>query len=521
MPRQVTNVVNGPKPRGTKLEITPPNVSYTLPEVAEMLPKWELISDCIAGQDAVKNRGVKYLPKPNPEDTSEENDARYQGYLTRAVFYNVTANTLSGLVGQVFNADPVSEYPPELEPLWYDCNGRGVTLIQQAKKTLTSNLAFGRCGILVDFPPGAKDEEQQPRAFTRQEVMDGKARPTIQYYGPTTIINWRFEQQGAVSVLSMIVLVEDYIIKDDGFEIQRGNQCRVLRLTNGVYSVETWQRTDEKQEGPFYLIGTVTPTDAKGAPFGYIPFFFIGSQNNDPQIDKPPMYDIANINIGHYRNSADYEDSVFMVGQPTPYFSGLTQTWVDEVLKGTIYLGSRGAIPLPENGAAGLIQAEPNSMVKEAMDNKQQQMVSLGAQLVEDKQVQRTLGEAKMENAVIASTVTSCARNVSQAFESALMAAASFSGADVDANKIIFQLSTDFAISKLSPDERRQVLAEWQGGLLTFGEARSQLRQSGIATEDDEVAKAQIDKDMESAVDLDKEDPDNTGDDKPGDKTEE
>ena len=509
MPRQVTNVVDGA--RKGKSSVIAPNVEYRLPEVEAMLPKWELIADCIAGQEAVKKKTVKYLPKPNPEDDSPENDARYTGYITRAVFYNVTANTLSGLVGQVFNTDPVSEYPPELEPLWYDCNGSGVTLIQQSKKALTTTLAFGRCGLLVDFPPAIVDKEtKKARAFTRQEVMDGVARPTIQYYGPTDIINWRFESNGAVSRLTMLVLVEDYIIKDDGFEIERGTQCRRLRLNNGVYEMETWRRTDEKQEGPYELAGTTTPTDATGRPFNYIPFYFIGSQNNDAQIDKPPMYDIANLNIGHYRNSADYEDSVFMVGQPTPYFSGLTETWVKEVLNGTIYLGSRGAVPLPEGGQAGLIQAQPNSMVKEAMDSKQQQMVALGAQLVEDKQVQRTLGEAKMENAVISSTVTSCARNVSQAFESALMAAASFSGAEVNANKIIYQLSTDFAISKLSPDERRQVLAEWQGGLLTFSEARNQLRQSGIANLDDAVARAEIEKDMESRVDLDN--PDNNDD---------
>lgn len=519
MPRPVTNVVDGVKKKGQK-DAIPPNVSYMLPEVAEMLPKWELIADCIAGQEAVKKRGTKYLPKPNPEDNSPENDARYQSYLTRAVFYNVTANTISGLVGQVFNSDPVSEYPPELEPLWYDCDGKGVTLIQQAKKALTSTLAFGRCALLVDFPPAPRDQEtQQARAFTRQEVMEGMARPTIQYYGPTDIINWRFEQQGAVSKLAKVVLVEDYILHDDGFEIRKGTQCRVLKLEGGVYTMELWQRIDEKQEGPFYLIDTTVPTDANGRPFNYIPFYFIGSQNNDAQIDKPPMYDIAHLNIGHYRNSADYEDSVFMVGQPTPYFAGLTETWVKEVLNGTVYLGSRAAVPLPEGGSMGLVQAAPNSMVKEAMDKKEQQMVALGAQLVEDRKVQRTLGEAKMENAVIASTLTSCARNVSQAFESALMAAASFSGVEVDADKIVFQLSTDFAINKMSPEERRQVLAEWQGGLLSFSEARNQLRQSGIANLDDDVARAEIEKDMESRVDLDKEDEDTT--DKPDDETEE
>lgn len=502
MARSVSNVPTGPI-SAVVPETLYPNVTYMLPEVAAMLPKYELITDCVAGAEAIAKRGTKYLPKPNPTDTSDENNERYTAYVTRAVFYNVVANTINGLVGQVFNADPVTEYPEELEPLWYDANGAGTTLVQLSKKALTSALAFGRCGILVDFPPAAKNELGEPRPFSRLEVMDGSARPTMQLYGPRDIINWRFKTVNALSVLSMVVLSEDYVIRDDGFEVTRGVECRVLRLNDdNQYEVQTWRRTDEQQEGPFYLISTTTPTDGNGVPFGYIPFYFIGSQTNDASVDKPPMYDMAILNIGHYRNSADYEDSVFMVGQPTPYFAGLTQTWVDEVLKGTIQLGSRGAVPLPEGGSAGLIQAEPNSMVKEAMDQKQAQMIALGAQLVEDKQVARTLGEAKMERAVIASVLSSCARNVSQAFEAAMITAASFSGVEVNANKIVFQLSTDFAISKLSPDERRQILAEWQGGLLAFSEARNQLRQSGIANLDDEVARSEIEKDQESAIDL-------------------
>src|SRR5690606_26399165 len=121
----------------------------------------------------------------------------------------------------------------------------------------------------------------------------------------------------------------------------------------------------------------------------------------------------------------------------------------------------------------------------------------------EDKQVQRTLGEAKMESAVIASTLTSCARNVSQAFESALMTAAQFNGTAVNADALKFQLSTDFAIARMAPQDRQQLLSEWQGGLISFTEARSQLRQSGIATLDDKVAQAEIEKEMESRVDLD------------------
>lgn len=482
--------------------VKPPNVEHRLPESESMLAKWQMIADCIAGQEAIKKAGVKYLPAPNPEDKSPANVLRYEDYVTRALFFNVVANTLSGLVGQVFNTDPVSEYPPELEPLWYDADGRGVTLIQQAKKALSTTLAAGFCGILVDYPVGLVDEAGKPIPFSRQDVNDGLARPTLQYYGPVDIVNWRLESKGAVSKLSLLVLMEDYIIRDDGFEIQRGREYRVLRLVDGKYQVELWRRTDEKQEGPFSMAGPPSiPTDANGQPFTSIPFFFIGAQNNDSQIDKPPMYDLACINIAHYRNSADYEDSVYMVGQPTPYFAGLTQSWVDNVLKEKIQLGSRGAVPLPAGGTAGMIQAAPNTMVKEAMESKERQMVSIGAQLVEDKQVQ-TLGEAKMENAVVLSTLSSCSRNVSQAFENALIAAAMFAVGTVDKAKLIFKLSTDFAIAKMSPEERKTLLTEWQGGILSFSEAREQLRQSGIATLDDDDAKEEIAMDQEAAIDL-------------------
>ncbi len=91
-----------------------------------------------------------------------------------------------------------------------------------------------------------------------------------------------------------------------------------------------------------------------GTNWDRIPFSPIGSENNDPMPDKPPMEDLAHLNIGHYRNSADYEEACFIAGQPTPWASGLTEDWVKDVMKGTMYLGSRGIIPLPVNGACGL-----------------------------------------------------------------------------------------------------------------------------------------------------------------------
>lgn len=477
-----------------------PNVDYMLPELAEELGKYELIRVCLAGQEEVKKGKDKWLPRPNAADTSPENNARFDAYLLRAVFYNVTGNTVAGLVGQVFASEPVSEFPEQMDPMWWDVTGTGVSMAQQAKRTLSNVLAYGRCGLLTDFPKKNDDGSD----FTREQVQSGEARPVIQYYGPTDVINWRYKTINSQSVLSLVVLNESYTISDDGFEIKRGRCKRVLSLdAENLYVVDEWRPVNDDPEQGWVKQPSVMPTDASGKRLGYIPFSFVGSQNNDSNVDRPPMYDMAVLNMAHYHNSADYEDSVYMVGQPTPYFSGLTKDWVDNVLKGTIQLGSRGAVPLPEGGEAGLIQAEPNSMVKEAMDKKEQQMIAIGAQLVEDKQVQRTLGEAKMESAMINSTLTSCAVNVSQAMEQCIKWACDFYGED--STNVVYKLSTDFAIQKMAPQDRAQLIAEWQGGAISWSEMRSQLRQSGIATLDDDEAKEEIEGDAQRAIDLNEE----------------
>ncbi len=62
-----------------------------------------------------------------------------------------------------------------------------------------------------------------------------------------------------------------------------------------------------------------------------------------------------------------------------------------------------------------------------------------------------------------------------------------------DEIEVKYRLNTDFDISKYSPEQRAQVIKEWQGGALTFEEMRSVLRKSGVATEKDEDAKKKID----------------------------
>lgn len=467
-----------------------------LAELSERLPDYELIRDCLAGQRQVKKRGVIYLPDPDEtEPEPAERIARYKSYLLRAVFYGVTGRTLRGLIGLVFDKDPADEIPDLIQVIKADATGSGTTLAQQAQSALGEVVSLGRAGLFADYP-----KTQAPT--TRADAQQGNVRPTIILYKPEQIINWRTRTVGAKVLLSLVVIKESYVVEDDGFAETPGTLYRVLRLTKeGIYTV-TLYRDIESEAMP--AEETFTPKDGKGQPFREIPFSFIGAEDNDPSIDRPPLLDLAELNLAHYRNSADHEESVFVVGQPTPVFAGLTKQWVDDVFKGKVRFGSRRAIPLPVNGTAELLQMESNTGAFEAMTHKEKQMIALGAKLLENTGTEMTATEATQDNIMDNSVLGTCARNVSQAYRKCLNWAYQYVTGEIvdDAEVIDYELNTDFAARTMTAQDRAQVVSEWQNNAITFEEMRWNLKRAGAAYLDDEEAKEAIKSEKEEKIEM-------------------
>jgi hypothetical protein len=488
-----------------------PNVAFKRPEVKKMEPKWALVRDCLGGEQSIKAKRETYLPKPQTSGDVVENNARYEAYLKRAVFYNVTGRTLEGLAGQVFSKSPSIEFPSQIDFLKQDIDGAGTTLEQQSKGVLHAILATGRAGLLSDFPV-----LEEGRVASLADVESGRIRPRVLSFDPEQIINWRQANVGGETFLTLLVLEESAEISEDPFAFKVEPHWRVFQLINpetpelAQVQVSVWRKRDkplsddEKYEvisGPFTMI------DHRAQPLRRVPFQFIGARNNDPEVDEPPLYNIASLNISHYRNSADVEESSFLVGQPTPVFAGLEQGWVDKNFKGGVFLGSRSAIPLPKGGSALLLQAAPNSMPQALMKDKEEQMKALGAKLIENKKVPETATGAAIEETSEASVLSSAANNVAQAYGKALWFASGFLG-DFQEEAISFELNTDFDVARMTAQERAQLVAEWQGELLTWEEARSALRTAGIAYLDDKEARSQLETEAASRGDF-KEEPQN------------
>ena len=455
-------------------------VSDKHPDYLENLSKWQLVKDCVSGSKAIKSRkantlkGDAYLPVPNPEDLSDANKARYESYLQRANYVNFTGHTKKGMTGMVFRKDMICELPQSIDYIKENATGGGLSLEQLIKDILGNTLETARYGLLVDYP--AADDN-----LTKSQVADLELEASILPYEAQSIINWRTTVINGKKKLSLVVLAEPFEkIADDGFSFEKVINHRVLKLVDGLYIQELHDHTGE-------IIQTFEPTMASGERWKEIPFIFIGAQNNDETVDDAPLYDLAEVNLAHYRNSADYEESSFMVGQPTPILSGLTAAWVKDVLKGKVMLGSRSAVPLPEGGAGSLLQASPNSMPMEGMKAKEEQMIKIGARVIQDNSGNETAEAAKIRFAGQNSELASIVGNIEQALMIVFDWLGMFMGDDVEAE---LEINRQFYESSLDAQQVMALIQLADRGDISQTDIRAALRKTGFidsSKTDDEI----------------------------------
>lgn len=466
------------------------SVEFQRPEYVEANRwRWPLVRDLCIGSERVKARGTRYLPKPNAHDTSKQNDERYLAYVQRAVYYNATGGTRGGLIGTVYRVDPSLEVPSLLDYVKTDIDGAGNSIYQQSQAVVGDLLETGRAFLLADYP-----NVQGATSVADQQA--GRIRSTVSMYAAESVINWRTETIGAEHVLTLVVLSEQKEMQGE-FALELEQQYRVLRLVEGAYIQEVWTQVKADNGTVSFQADpdqTFTPKRSNGQPWDRIPGTFVGAQNNDSTIDEAPLYDIAEVNLGHYRNSADYEDAAFLCGQPQPWMSGLDEGWRDHMEKSGIYLGSRAPWLLPVNGACGVWQAQPNTLAKEAMDSKEAQMVALGARLIKQGSATKTATQAANENAEQHSVLSLIAANVSEAYTTMLGYLGEFMGA---AGTVEFKLSQDFVEATLDAQMLQALVGAWQGGAITQSDLLRQLRKYDLI--DPEKTDEQVMDELETA----------------------
>lgn len=450
-------------------------------EYAAAVGKWTRIRDCSEGSDAVKAKGKEYLPlldshKKGGTGIGDTGAAKYAEYSMRAAFYNATGRTIEGLSGAIFQKTPTVKLPKLIEEHADDITMTGVSAELFALRTTREVLTPGRYGVLVEMSADVS--------------ADKTGRPYWVGYRAEDVISWRTERRGGDEILTRVVLREDAEEPDpkDPFVQKCIEQYRVLELTERGYTQTVWRRVEDARDewAPWAPEGQADPVrviERRGTPLDFIPFVFLGPTSTAPEIEKPPLLDLADMNLSHFRTMADLEHGRHWTALPTPYVCGAMAGGPES---GELAIGGGTAWVLEKGATVGMLEFTGQGLgaLEKADEQKRRMMATLGARLLEEQPGSaETAAAVGMRHSGEHATLRTVAQAVEQGLTIAMRWHAWWMGveatpADVDAG---LELNKEFFAVKASPDEVRAALFAWQGGGMAFKTFYERLQKGGWA----------------------------------------
>lgn len=418
-----------------------------------ILAKWDRLRDCHAGRDAVIAAGVKYVPDlPGADGTQNET------YRKRGNFYNALRRTVQGMGGALFQVAPAVEFPETLKPLLDNVTLTGMPFEMFANVTGSEALLVGRFGILVDMPA-----ESTPGA-----------RPYLVAYRAESIINWRATRRAGVEVLALVVLKENVEVPkaDDPFVNDVVLQFRTLQLIDNQCVVSVW-RQKSKNEQEFTIIEGPNVLMRRGVPLTFIPFVFIGACSISADLEDPPLIDLADVNLGHWRNSVDHEYGLHLVALPTPWVAGMKAPTDASGNAEPLKIGPSVVWELDVQGSAGMLEFAGTGLgaIAEAMGAKVKQMGTLGARLFEDPVKGDTATAVLMRHSGEHATLKTLAQSVEMGLTAALRIEVWWVRTEAtpeDVKDVNVEVNKEYTNVKASPQEVQVMLTALQAGEISF-----------------------------------------------------
>lgn len=448
------------------------------PEYSAGATRWKRARDAADGQDAIHAGGAAYLPK-----LSGQTDDEYRAYQGRALFYGATGRTVDGMSGLVFRKAPTMDLPEAVAYLEDDVDTSGTPMVAFSEKVVEELLKVGRIGLLVDFP-----SVQGVRTVAEEKQLG--ARPYVKTYCAESVLNWKIERVGTRSVLTMAVLAEEAEIEKDEYESVREKRWRVLRLALGqdgqrAYSQELWRKKNNvgsNTADQYEMVDgyPVFPMMA-GKRMDFIPFLVCGPMGVDFCVAKPPILDLADVNISHYKSTADYEHGLHFTGLPTPIITGHQ---FDQGEKFALGSSEVKAFPNPEAKASFLeFSGKGLESLSKRLQEKEAMMAALGARMLgAEKRAAEAAETAAIhrsgENGVLGSLAIAAGAAISKALNWCIR----WAGVTAEAK---VELNTDYLPAGMTAQDITALVQAWQAGAIDHETLFDNLQRGEIAKQGD------------------------------------
>ena len=426
---------------GTTAAINDPNSTWE-----NMEPHWVLIENLLGGSYQMRKRHRDFLPQE-----PRELDEAYDNRLSRSVcppYYQRLERMLAGMLTR----KPVrlNDVADVIREQLFDVDLQGNDLNIWTYDTARKVIRYGHCGVLVDAP------------------ADANGRPYWCTYTPTDILGWRTELKDGEQKFTQLRLMEKVVEPEGDYGETIVEQLRLL--TPGAFEIHR-----KNNDGDFQLFDEGTTSLSE------IPFSVAYSNRINFMESRPPMEDIAELNLKAYQTQSDLDNQLHIAAVPMLAFYGFPQTSEE------VSAGPGEAIAFPADGRAEYIESKGTSFDSQfkRLDQLEHQINTLalaavlgqklGAETAESKRIDRSQGD---------STMQVVAQQMQDMIDNSLIFHAQYLGNNSAGSSFV---NRDFLAARLDPQEIGSLLQLYTAGTITQETLLKQLHEGEVLGDEFDV----------------------------------
>jgi len=415
---------------GNVTTVESPNTAYI-----NMEPHWLLIEALLQGTYGIRKGHRKYLPQ-EPRELDEAYDNRLMRS-TLAPYYVRLERMLAGmLTRKPVRLEDVSDVVTEQ---LFDVDLQGNDLNVWTYETARKCIRYGHVGVLVDAPKSGEN-----------------GRPYWVAVTPRDILGWRSEVKDGKQQLTQLRLMEEITVPDGLYGEKQVQQVRVL--TPGAFEIH-----QKDKKGDFVLI------DEGRTSLSEIPFSVAYSNRVGVLESRPPLSDIAELNLKAYQVQSDLDNQLHISAVPMLAIYGFPQSAEE------ISAGPGEAMALPESARAEYIEPGGNSYNAQfqRLDQIAGQINELGLAAVLGQKLSAETAEAKkIDRSQGDSTMMVIAQQMQDLIDNCLSFHAQYMQQSQVGSSFV---NRDFLGQRLEPQEIQSLLQLYTAGTITQETLLNQL----------------------------------------------
>ena len=413
-----------------------------------MEPHWILIEDLMGGTYGIRRKHRRYLPQ-EPRELDESYDNR----LARSVvppYYQRLERMLAGMLTR--KPVKLQDVSDAIREQLFDVDLQGNDLNVWTYESARKLVRYGHIGTLVDAPSNG-------------------GRPYWCTYTPRQILGYRTEQQDGQQRLTQLRLQETVLEADPDSKYGEKQIDQVRVLTPGQYQIH--QREDN---------GNYKIVDEGTTSLDQIPFSIAYSNRVGFMESRPPLEDIAELNLKSYQVQSDLDNQLHISAVPMLALFGFPSS-AEEVSA-----GPGEALAFPADGRAEYIEPQGRSFDFQfkRLDQIAAQINELGLSAVLGQKLSAETASAKMiDRSQGDSTMMVIAQNVQDMIDNSLKFHAQFMGQQEAAGSCT--VNRDFIGARLEPADVNALLQLYTAGTITKETLLMQLSDGEVLGDDFDV----------------------------------